>query len=138
MPIDYIYPGSVWANASPDKVWVLLDGNWWPIPPKFELSVELQDAACPPGTLPLRYIVSMASSDDQGWIDYDRANYLFTKMLTKSEIVFSTNMFGDDWKADRKLYLIPPVRIWPVDPMGRYYQYDIRLATQTYSEARMP
>lgn len=136
MPTDYVYPGSVWANASPNKVWVLMDGNWWPIPPKLELSVELQESSCPPNVLPIRYIVNMGSSDDQGWISYVQADYLMTKMRTRAEIAFATNMLDDSWKEERRVYLIPPVRVWPVDPLGRYYQYDIRLATQTYGEVR--
>ena len=136
MPTDYTYPGSVWANASPNKVWVLLDGNWWPIPPRFELSMEPVLTTCPPDTVPIRYVISMGSSDDQGWIDIARANYLFDKARLGGRITFATNMFDDSWKNDRVVYIVPPVRIWPVDPLGRYYQYDIRLTTNTLAIER--
>lgn len=152
MPADYIYPGSVWANSSPDKVWLLLGPRGgplreWPIPPVFEVNKDYVEWRPPfhttqPTPLYNKVNIRMASSNDQGWLTGEQALWLLRNMFVP--LTLHTNLLRGNYLPDGtpapddgfsqglNVFIVPPIRVWPVDWGGQYYQYEVNLVTEPY------
>lgn len=137
---DYTYSGSVWANASPQKVWLLLNNTEWPVPAKFEVSQERIEAdSRHPSQYYWRYVVDIGSDDRGGWITPSQLDWL--RGLIYSPIRLQTNLFrgnrldpsdplqDDGWASGIIVFIRPPIRAWPVDWGGQYFQYSVSLVS---------
>lgn len=146
---DYVYPGSEWANASPDKVWILLARYGeppieWPVPAKFEVNKEFVDLISrqDPALVYNKYVVRMGSDDKGGWLTASQAtwlrNSLFRRIILQTNLLRGNRQSPDDtleddmWASGVSVFIQGPLRIWPVDWGGQYYHYDVTLVTPFY------